>query len=140
MRAGEIIVARMQLCPTQLFESDRVLKVESLIMFYNVSMSNKKRRAAVRRIVQKIESSMERLAEKSIPDVAGYIVGDTWCDDVDVMEFESDYPELIAVADLAADLEVLEEDSQYVHELWRSLLINFEILKEKVAKDAERKE
>lgn len=101
-------------------------------------MDKSRRLVIAQEIVKDIEGSIKRLVEKPTHVVAGYIVGATWANEVDIMDFESEYPELINVADLASDIEILDEDDEYRRELWRRLLINFDILKEKVAKEAER--
>lgn len=89
----------------------------------------------IQTIIFDIESCLKRLEDLPIDKVAYSIVGKTWGREEDIMDFIDNYPKLIKVADLAADIELLQEDSAYRRELWQKLLINFEALKKQVAQE-----
>lgn len=92
----------------------------------------------VREITNAITKSISRLDTRPVHHVAAFIVDDTWGHKASIMDFIIEYPELITVADLASDIELLDEDDDYRRELWSKLLLSFEELKDKVAKNENR--
>ncbi|HET6747516.1 MAG TPA: hypothetical protein VFH06_05410 [Candidatus Saccharimonadales bacterium] len=87
----------------------------------------------LRDIVEKIDSLVSQVNERPSIEVAWDIISVTWGNNVDIMIFNNNYPELIRIADLATDIEAYGEDEEYGKELWNALTFNLDLVKRKLA-------
>jgi len=86
----------------------------------------------LREIVEKIDDLVSQMDKRPSVEIAWGIIAITWGSKVDIMIFDADYPELIRIADLAADIEAYGEDEEYGRELWNALTFNLNTVKEKL--------
>lgn len=86
-------------------------------------------------IIDSISQIIRNNKGKPVNITASKIMGVTWANyDVDMMDFYDDYPSLITVADLASDIELMDDDDDIRQRCWQELLLHFEVLQRKVAK------
>ena len=85
---------------------------------------------SLKEIVIYVESVISQTDNLSSEDIASSIVGATLANNsIEVEDLYKEFPELLDVAETAADLEF-----QYTSWQWNKLIENFEKLKEKVEK------
>ena len=81
----------------------------------------------IQEVIQSIAESIALASSHTLDDIGGYIVANTIANEP-YNDWIITYPDLEDVAESAAELETMTEDSVYRDQVWNELLAHFERL------------